>query len=52
MNSVERRCSNCAHAREFAIEDEYGNVYECDAKVFDTKSLTCFVPREEQKIEE
>ena len=45
IKNEEPRCSNCIHAHK--IEDEYDKVYMCDAEEYDTKHLTCFVPKEE-----
>lgn len=39
--SPERNCANCIHAHRL---DEM--TLECDAEVFDTKFLSCFVARE------
>lgn len=43
---MQNNCVECIHAHR--VEDEDGHYYECDAEVYDTVHLTCFIPRTEE----
>ena len=40
---LERDCTKCKHAKQVADHE-----WECDAELYDIRTLTCFVPRDEE----
>ena len=44
INCKEHDCTKCIHAH--LIEE---HTWECDAKEYDIKSFTCYVPKDEAK---